>query len=169
MIFASDTAFICKKVCNYLHMSFFFSNFAPDFDLFYTILITKDNFTGLLEKENTTKRYSDDLSFLYSVSDITEYSLSDLDFTFFHLGLKDIFDNFCVNGILFDTFNLEYFSNYSRFYSFSKKREYDLKFYVSLYLQLKEYKKSQNHRMLLNMKKSKRIYFKNRISRAKGV
>ena len=115
---------------------FFYYNQANlrDKDIDYTILIAKDNFTGILPEENTTYRFSDNFSFVSSVSDLTEYSLSDLDYTFFHLGLKDIHNDFCMNGILYDTFNLEYFSNYSRFYSFSKKREFDLKFYTTLYL-----------------------------------
>ena len=105
-----------------------------DSDIDYTILITQDNFTGILPPENITLRFSNNFSYISTVSDITEYSLSELDYTFFHLGLKDVYNNFCMNGILFDAFNLEYLSNYSRFYSFSKKREYDLKYYVTLYL-----------------------------------
>ena len=118
-----------------IHIVFYYNQTEiKDTDIDYTILIAQDNFTGILPQENTTIRCSDNFSYISTVSDLTEYSLSDLDYTFFHLGLKDVFNNFCMNGILFDAFNLEYLSNYSRFYSFSKKREFDLKYYVTLYL-----------------------------------
>ena len=100
----------------------------------YTFFVVKDNFTGSLPSENITERYSDNISFVASTSDMTEYALADMDFRFFHLGLFDNNYNFYMNGIFYDTFNLDYFYDYSQFYSSAKDGEYDLKFFASLYL-----------------------------------
>ena len=100
----------------------------------YTFFVVKDNFTGSLPSENITERYSDTISFVASTSDMTEYALADMDFRFFHLGLFDNNYNFYMNGIFYDTFNLDYFYDYSQFYSSAKDGEYDLKFFASLYL-----------------------------------
>ena len=100
----------------------------------YSFFIIKDNKTGIINQEDITERYSDNLSYVASISDITEYSLSDMDFRFFHLGLYDNNYNFYMNGILYDTFNLNYFFDISSFYTSAKEGEYDLKFFVSIYL-----------------------------------
>jgi hypothetical protein len=65
---------------------------------------------------------------------MTEYSLTEMDYRFFHLGLYDNTLKFTMNGISYDTFNLGYFYNYTEFYSSEKNGEYDLKYFVSLYL-----------------------------------
>ena len=100
----------------------------------YTFFVVRDNFTGLLPSENITERYSDNVTFLASTSDMTEYSLTEMDYRFFHLGLYDNTLKFTMNGISYDTFNLGYFYNYTEFYSSEKNGEYDLKYFVSLYL-----------------------------------
>ena len=100
----------------------------------YSVFIIKDNKTGEIEQYDITERYSDNLSYVASTSDMTEYSLSDMDFRFFHLGLYDNNYDFYMNGILYDTFNLNYYYDISNFYTSAKEGEYDLKFFVSLYL-----------------------------------
>ena len=74
------------------------------------------------------------MSFTASYSDITEYTMTNLDYRFFHLGLYDNNHDFYKDGIFFDTFNLDYFYNYSQFYSTAIEGEYNLNFYVTLYL-----------------------------------
>ena len=100
----------------------------------YSFFIVKDNFTDLLGDVNLTQKYSDNESYALSISDITEYALSDLDFKLFHLNLYDNNHNYYTNGISFDSFVLDYFYDYTKFYSAGKKVEYDLKYYVTLYL-----------------------------------
>ena len=85
-----------------------------------------------LTEEN--KKYSDNLSYVLTKSDITEYSLSKTDFQFFHLGLYNENNNFFSNGIFYDSFNLDYMYNYNDFYQSSKDGVYDLKFFTTLYL-----------------------------------
>ena len=100
----------------------------------YSFFIVKNNFSNILGEEKITFRYSDNFSFLASYSDMTEYSITDMDFRFFHLGLYDNNYNFYRNAIFYDTLNLDYFYDYSKFYSTAKDREYDLKYFVTLYL-----------------------------------
>ena len=134
-----------------------------DYD--YTLLIVKNNFTDLLGDENDIKRFSDNDTYVISLSDETEYALSEMDFRFFHLNSYEKRNNFYINGISFDSFNLEYFYDFSKFYSTSIKGEYDLKFYVTLYLykslfQNSEYKKIQKKReeiFLYNFKNNEKI------------
>ena len=107
----------------------------------YSFYIIKDNLSGdnyynVLdeEEEELTYRYSDNVSYLVSYSDMTEYSISNMDFRFFHLGLYDNHYNFYMNGVFFDTFNLDYFYDYTQFYSAAKEGDNDLKYYAALYL-----------------------------------
>ena len=55
----------------------------------YSFFIVRDNFSSILIGDDFTLRYSDNTSFLASYSDMTEYSMADMDFRFFHLGLFD--------------------------------------------------------------------------------
>ena len=103
-------------------------------DIDYSFFIVKDNNTDTLVNENEISKFSNNISFVASYSDIIEYSLAKMDYRFFHLGLYDNNNNFYKDGIFFDTFNLDYFYDYSQFYSTSKEGEYDYKFYVALYL-----------------------------------
>ena len=131
----------------------------------YSFFIVKDNFSNILGAEDNTFRYSDNISYLASYSDITEYSIADMDFQFFHLGLYDNNYNFYMNGIFYDTFNLDYFYDYSKFYSSAKEGEYDLKYFVTLYLykslfQNVKYTKIEKNReeiFLYNFKDEKKV------------
>ena len=131
----------------------------------YSFFIVRDNFSDILGEHDITFRYSDNVSYLASYSDMTEYSISDMDYRFFHLGLYDNHYNFYMNGILFDTYNLDYFYDYSQFYSAAKEGEYDLKYFLTLYLykslfQNVEYTKVQKTReeiFLYNFKDEKKI------------
>ena len=131
----------------------------------YSCFIVKDNFSNILSDEDITWRSSDNISFVASYSDITEYSISDMDFQFFHLGLYDNNYNFYMNGIFYDTFNLDYFYDYSKFYSSAKEGEYDLKYFVTLYLykslfQNVKYTKIEKNReeiFLYNFKDEKKV------------
>ena len=88
-----------------------------------------------------------------------------MDFRFFHLNLYDNGYNFYSNGILYDAFILEYFYNYSELYTTANEGEYDLKFYVTLYLykslfQNVEYTKIQKNReeiFYINLKKATKL------------
>ena len=118
-----------------INIIFFISqNDLKEGDNDYTFFVVKDNFTGLLPSEEITERYSDNVSFVASYSDMTEYSLANMDYRFFHLGLYSINYTFYMNGIFYDSFNLDYFYDYSQFYSSAKDGEYDLKYFASLYL-----------------------------------
>ena len=55
----------------------------------YSLFIVKDNYTGILRDEKLITKFSNNMSFTASYSDITEYSMTNLDFRFFHLGLYD--------------------------------------------------------------------------------
>ena len=131
----------------------------------YSFFIVRDNFSSILIGDDFTLRYSDNTSFLASYSDMTEYSMADMDFRFFHLGLYDNNYNFYMNGIFYDSFNLDYFYDYSKFYSSAKEGEYDLKYFLTLYLyktlfQNVEYTKVQKTRdeiFLYNFKDKEKV------------
>ena len=159
--------YIKYKERNYIINIIFFINQdnLREGDNDYTFFVVKDNFTGLLEAENITERYSDNISYVTSISDMTEYALADMDFRFFHLGLYDNKYNFYMNGIFYDTFNLDYFYDYALFYSTARDGEYDLKYFVSLYLykslfQNIQYTKIQKNReeiFLYNFKDEEKV------------
>ena len=99
----------------------------------YTSFIIKENFTkDIMEFRN--EKYADNSSYVLTISDSIEYSLSEIDYRFFHLGLYDKNYDFYMNGIFYDSFNLKYFYEYSDFFSTAKEGEYDLKFFTALYL-----------------------------------
>ena len=131
----------------------------------YTIFIVKNNLTGILGDETAIEKFTDNESYVVSKSHITEFALSEIDYKFFHVNLYENRNNFYVNGISYDSFNLEYFYDYSKIYATSKDGDYDLKFYVALYLyksllQNIEYTKVKKNReqiFLFNFKKDKKI------------
>ena len=131
----------------------------------YTFFIVKDNFSNILSEEDNTLRYSNNISYVISHSDMTEYSIADKDFHFFHLGLYDNNYNFYMNGILYDNFNLDYFYDYSKFYSSPKEGEYDLKYFVALYLykslfqnvKYNKIKKNREEIFLYNFKEENKV------------
>ena len=57
-----------------------------------------------------------------------------MDFRLFHLNIYDNESNFYTNGISYDSFNLDYLNNYSKFYSARKNVGYYFKYYVTLFL-----------------------------------
>ena len=131
----------------------------------YSILIIKDNFSDLLNYETLTERFSGNKSYVVSTSDSTEYSLSEMDFRLFHLYLYENKNNFYLNGILYDCFNFDFFYNYSKRYSTAKEGDFDLKYFITLYLykslfQNVEYIKVQKNReeiYLYNFKKGDKV------------
>ena len=91
--------------------------------------------------------------------------MANIDFKFFHLGLFGNNHDFYRDGIFFDTFNLDYFYNYSKFYSTSKEGKYNLKFYVTLYLykslfqnvKYSKYQKIRDEIYLFNFKDENKV------------
>ena len=57
-----------------------------------------------------------------------------MDFRLFHLYLYENKNNFYLNGILYDCFNFDFFYNYSKRYSTAKEGDFDLKYFITLYL-----------------------------------
>ena len=117
----------------------------------YSSFIIKINGNRAENEEKEVIKYADNASYVLTISDSTEYSLTEMDYRFFHLGLYDNNYNFYMNGIFYDSFNLDFFYDYSKFYSTAKEGEYDLKFYTSLYLyktlfQNIKYKKIEKNR-----------------------
>ena len=131
----------------------------------FTFLIVQDNFTDLLSYDSLIERFSDNRSYVISLSDTTEYSLSEIDFRLFHLNLYDKDYGLYSHGILYDCFNLDYFYDYSKAYITSSQGKHDLKYYVTLYLykslfQNVEYTKVHNNRdeiFLYNFKKGDNV------------
>ena len=100
----------------------------------YTSFIVRNNYSQENFREYMTEKYADNVTYVISLADSTEYSMSEMDYRFFHLGLYDKEFNFYMNGIFYDSFNLNFFYEYSDFFSTAKEGEYDLKFYTTLYL-----------------------------------
>ena len=99
----------------------------------YTSFIIKKNFTKndiIFHNE----KYSDNTSYVLTLFDSTEYSMSELEYRFFHLGLYEKRYDFYMNGIFYDSFDLKYFYEYSDSFATSSEAQYDLKFFVTLYL-----------------------------------
>ena len=128
--------YIKKDNRHYIINILFFYNqisFKQDENDFSSFII-KNNISNVVN-ENDNTRYSDIKSYVVSVTDSTEYSLDEMDFRFFHLGLySSKYNYYYMNGIFYDYFNLNAFCDYTQNYTSGKKGEYDLNFYVSLYL-----------------------------------
>jgi len=78
--------------------------------------------------------YADNVTYVVTLADSVEYTMSQMDYRFFHLGLYDKNYNYYMNGIFYNTFNLKYFYDYSDSFVTAKEGEYDLKFFTALYL-----------------------------------
>jgi hypothetical protein len=85
-----------------------------------------------VEKEK--EKYSDNETFVILKSDITEYSLIDYDFQYFHYGLYNKDYNFFANGISYDSFNLDDLFDPLKYYSSIEEFYVDLKYLSTLYL-----------------------------------
>ena len=132
--------YIKKDNRHYIINILFFYNqmsFKPG-DNDFSSFIIKNNFSNEVNEivnETDNTRYSDIYTYVVSVTDSTEYSLGEMDFRFFHLGLySSKYNYYYMNGIFFDYFNLNAFYDYTENYTTGIKGEYDLNFYVSLYL-----------------------------------
>ena len=80
------------------------------------------------------EKYSDNTSYVLTLSDSTEYSMSEIDYALFHLGLYDHEYDFYANCVYYDSFILGYLYDYTDSYTISKGGEYDFKYFVTLYL-----------------------------------
>ena len=126
-------------------------------DIDYTSFLIKDNRTFVKDEENKTdteeenvyddfygtyydideninEKYSDNYTFVLTLTDSTEYSMSEIDYALFHLGLYDNESDFFANGVFYDSFNLGYLYDYSDSYIVSKGGENDIKYFITLYL-----------------------------------
>ena len=56
--------------------------------------------------------YADNVTYVVTLADSVEYTMSQMDYRFFHLGLYDKNYNYYMNGIFYNTFNLKYFYDY---------------------------------------------------------
>ena len=97
----------------------------------YSTFIIKNN---SIIQNNEIEKYSDNESFVILKSDITEYSLSTIDYQYFHYGLYDKNHSFFQNGISFDSFNLDFLYAPLNFYSTVENFEIDLQYLSALYL-----------------------------------
>ena len=84
--------------------------------------------------ENINEKYSDNYTYVLTITDSTEYSMSEIDYALFHLGLYDNESDFFANGVFYDSFNLGYLYDYSDSYIVSKGGENDIKYFITLYL-----------------------------------
>ena len=85
-----------------------------------------------VEKEK--EKYSDNETYVISKSDITEYSLINYDYQYFHYGLYNKNYNFFSNGISYDSFNLDDLFDPLKYYSSITDFYVDLKYLSTLYL-----------------------------------
>ena len=100
----------------------------------YTSFIIKNNLSNIVNEKIENEKYSENSSYVLSKTHSTEYSMTEMDYRFFHLGLYHNEYNFYMNGVLYDSFDLDYFYDHTKFYTSTQDGEYDLKFYVTLYL-----------------------------------
>ena len=96
--------------------------------------------TSFISKNNSdiyewlTTKYSDNETFVVTLQEFTEYSLTMTDNKFFHYGLYDNNYNFMKNGVNFDSFNLNLLSEPFKYYSTVDGYNYDLKYLTTLFL-----------------------------------
>ena len=95
--------------------------------------ILKSN-QDILNGKNEYQKYSDNSTYVISQSEAIEYSLNSIDYQYFHNGLFNKKSNFIINGISFDSFNLNYFSDPLKYYSTIKNYEVDLTYLNTLFL-----------------------------------
>ena len=97
----------------------------------YSTFILKNN-SNIEKTEN--EKYSDNDTFVILKSDITEYSLTTIDYQYFHYGLYEKNHNFFKNGISFDSFNLDYLYEPFDYYFSVDNFKIDFKYLSTLYL-----------------------------------
>ena len=99
----------------------------------YSAFILQSN-PHFLNSKIENEKYSDNETYVILKSDITEYSLTNIDYQYFHFGLYDKNHSFYQNGIFFDSFNLDYLYNPLEFYSSVEDYDVDLRYLTTLYL-----------------------------------
>ena len=111
---------------------FFFDQEMPgkDDNNQYSSFIIKEKSNVEKEKE----KYSDNETYVILKSDITEYSLINYDYQYFHYGLYNKNYNFFANGISYDSFNLDDLFDPLKYYSSIEDFYVDLKYLSTLYL-----------------------------------
>jgi hypothetical protein len=130
-----------------------------------TFIIRKNqNFSENIEKE----KYSDNETYVILKSDITEYSLTNIDYQYFHYGLHDINYSFYRNGIFFDSFNLDSLHNPFKYYSTVGKFQTDLKYLTTLYL-YKSLFQSINYAIISKKREEIYLYSFNDEERVKSI
>ena len=97
----------------------------------YSTFILK-NSSNIEKIEN--EKFSDNDTFVILKSDITEYSLTNIDYQYFHYGLYEKNLNFYKNGISFDSFNLDYLYEPFDYYLSVDNFKIDFKYLSTLYL-----------------------------------
>jgi len=103
---------------------------SKDDDIQYSSFVVKKKSNVEKEKE----KYSDNETYVILKSDITEYSLINYDFQYFHYGLYNKDYNFFANGISYDSFNLDDLFDPLKYYSSIEEFYVDLKYLSTLYL-----------------------------------
>jgi len=98
----------------------------------YSSFIIKSNSYSLQNDPN--EKYSDNETFTILKSDIIEYSLTELDYQYYHYGLYSRNYNFFHNGISYDSFNLDFLYDPLKYYSSLENFDIDLKYLSTLYL-----------------------------------
>ena len=99
----------------------------------YSSFIIKSN-SNIQDNKNENKKYSDNSSYVILKSDVTEFSLTSVDYQYFHFGLYEKNHSFIRNGISFDSFNLDYLYNPLEYYLSVDDFDFDLKYFTTLYL-----------------------------------
>ena len=99
----------------------------------YSSFIIKSN-PNFPDNKNENQKYSDNNRYVILKSDATEYSLTSVDYQYFHFGLYEKNHSFIKNGISFDSFNLDYLYNPFEYYSSVDDYDFDLKYFTTLYL-----------------------------------
>lgn len=103
---------------------------SKDDDIQYSSFVVKKKSNVEKEKE----KYSDNETYVILKSDITEYSLINYDYQYFHYGLYNKDYNFFKNGISYDSFNLDDLFDPLKYYSSIEEFYVDLKYLSTLYL-----------------------------------
>ena len=98
----------------------------------YSSFIIKSN-SNILQKIPSEK-FSDNETFTILISDIIEYSLTELDYHYYHYGLINRNYNYFINGISYDSFNLDFLFDPFKYYSSLENFDADLKYLSTLYL-----------------------------------
>ena len=99
----------------------------------FSIFILKNNY-DFNNLTNEIEKYSDNQTYVILKSDIIEYTLTTIEYQYFHEGIYEKNNSFNLNGISFDIFNLDYLYNPIQYYSTFEDLKIDLKYFSALYL-----------------------------------